>query len=1130
MQDNDIEALRAGISTLEGQRTQLGDMVADLALAPLRARLASLLRPAGVRHRQVTVLFADVVGSTAMADGLPAEDTLAVLNSAMQRMADLIQARQGRVLRFTGDGIKAAFGMDEVREDDAERAVRAGLAICQAGLEQAETVRRLHGVADFAVRVGVHTGDVALGAGVDADNTAMGVAVNVAARMEQSAPPGALRISQDTWQQVRGLFDVEPQPPLIVKGIAEPLTTYLVRAARERSVASVERGLQGLRTPMLGRDAELQRLLGAVARARETQQLQALTLLGDAGLGKSRLLREFTAALVAKGADCRVLTLRSQPDGLLRLFGLLRALLATQCGLSDTDSAEVARRKVVEGLSPWFDERGERVEGGEGGERGQRQAQLIGQLCGLDFADAPTVKGLDPRSLRDQAFAALCAYLQALAAQGALPVLLVEDLHWADDGSLDLLQHLLTHAAELPLVLCMTSRPALLARRPDWATPESTVQLSPLASEQGDALAQALLQRLDDVPTSLKALIVGRAEGNPYYMEELVRRLIDDGVIVAAGPRWTMQADRLDNLLLPTTLVGLLQARLDALPAGERQAARQASIIGHVFWDDALQALDTQAPQALPALQRAAFVKEHDTSDFEGTAERQFDHHLLHQVTYDTLLKAERKQGHGAAARWLAERTSGRGAEFLAMTGEHAERAGDTALAIDCFDTAANEAAKRFANVAATAWLRRAIALLGASDPMRRFDLLHRLEEIADVAGDRPAQDTLHADMAALLERDPDDALQARLLMRRALLAHRRGDRTAAGQHALQAIALAERCGPAKTACQAHVLLSFLDLSRLDHGGARAHADAALHWAGCMEPGAERDEVQNATRISSALVSIRQNRFDDARQTLQEASSQAEARGALAQQFGALSYWLEIESTLGRYDEVLALALRLQSLMRSMGSLQREAQVLLVLAEVSEAQGALHEAIRQYAQSLTLSRAAGDRNKEAIALFGLGRAHAELGDATVALQWHLQAQALYQQLGDGIDAMENQACIALCQVRLHRHGEALAAVNGLLEALQDPMAGLPAPATIGVRWVCHQALAGLDDTRAGPLLLQLHADVQARAAELTDAADRDRLIRAIAAWRGINAAHQQLRDAPRPSDGAARGGDRPGPV
>ena len=262
----------------------------------------------------------------------------------------------------------------------------------------------------------------ALGAGVEADNTAMGAAVNIAARMEQSAPPGALRISHDTWNHVRGLFEVEPQPPLQVKGLAAPMQPYLVHAALERHLFGVERGLQGLSTPTVGRQDELHRLLDAVARARETRQLQAITLVGDAGLGKGRLLRELLAALSAKPSGCQVLAVRSQPDGMLRLWGLLRSLLAVQFGVTDTDtdtdSADVARRNSIEALNPWFDERGE------------RHAQLIGQLSGLDFGASPNVRGLNPRSLRDQAFAALRGYLQMLAARsGELPVMVVEDLH-----------------------------------------------------------------------------------------------------------------------------------------------------------------------------------------------------------------------------------------------------------------------------------------------------------------------------------------------------------------------------------------------------------------------------------------------------------------------------------------------------------------------------------------------------------------------------------------------------------------------------------------------------------------------------------------------------------------------------
>ena len=1092
MNDIDIQACRAAIAALEGQRTTLGDAVVELATAPLRARLTGLLRPAGLQRRQVTVLFADVVGSTVMVQGLRAEDTLDVLSGALRRMGALVEAHQGRVLRFTGDGVKAAFGMDEAREDDAERAVRAGLAILEAGREQAEAARRLHEVPDFAVRVGVHTGDVALGAGVEADNTAMGAAVNIAARMEQHAPPGGLRISHDTWSQVRGLFELEAQPPLQVKGIAAPMQTYLVRAALERGAASVERGLQGLATPMVGRDAELQRLLDAVAQARQTRQLQALTLVGDAGLGKSRLLRELVAALDANPGECSVIKLRSQPDGLLRPWGLLRSLLAVQCGVADTDSADVARRKVVEGLSPWF------------AERGERQAQLLGQLSGLDFADSPTVKGLDPRSLRDQALMALRAYLQGLAARGSsLPVLIVEDLHWADDSSLDLLQHLLTHAAELPLALVMTARPPLLTRRPDWAPPDTLVPLSPLAAAHSNALAQALLQRMGAVPPRLAELIVGRAEGNPYYMEELVRRLIDDGVIAAGGPQWTVQLDRLDTLRLPTTLVGLLQARLDALPTADRQAARQASVIGHVFWDDALQALDASAPQALPALQRAAFVKARDSSDFEGTPERQFDHHLLHQVTYDTLLKAERKLGHALAARWLTERTQGRGAEFLAMTGEHAERAGEAALAIDCFDRAANEARQRSANTAAISWLRRALNLLGDSAPARRLDLLHRLQTICDTLGDRAAQDAALAEMAAIFERHPDDMRHARFLLAQALLADRRGDRAESERHAARAVETAERCGAAEMAAMAHGQMAYLHLARHDCPQARAHIEAGLPWAGKIDDEAARAKTEAILLTVSGQISLMLCRFDEARTALKAGLARGQVLGVAHLQLAALTNLAEVAACLGLWDQSVEWAEGLIAVAQACGDRRAVAMAQYALAQAATAADDHAAAIRCHEQVLPIARATGDRLMQALTLQRLGASHRGNGDLSAARQSHAQSQALFETLDEPIETGVNSACAALCEIGLGRPAAALAMVTSLLERLNSVLAPAPAHTTIMLRWNCQQVLDALGDARATPLLDQLHADVQARAAEMTDLADRDRLIQAIPTFRAI---------------------------
>ena len=426
------------------------------------------------------------------------------------------------------------------------------------------------------------------------------------------------------------------------------------------------RGVEGLRVALVGRDVELAGLRQAIAAATACGSLQAVTVVAAAGMGKSRLLREALGGDAAYGL--RLWRARAQPRDSLRPWGLLNRLVAAHCGITDGDSAKAVRARLLAALTP--------RSSAEAPADAERQAQLIGQLIGLDFSDAPGLRGLDARAVRDLALSAVLAWLGGLSRQAPptaegvgcgspaaqVLVLAIEDLHWTDEASLDLLQHLMTQGRHLQLALLMNSRPDLLERRPAWCDGETgtRIALAPLTTADSDALATALLQRLPVVPSALRELLTGRAEGNPYYMEELLRRLLDEGVIHQGSALWQVDAQRLTQLRLPTTLLGLLQARLDALPESERDSAQRASIVGHVFWDEALAQIDPAAPQALPGLQRRGWLQAHATSAFDGAAERQFDHHLLHQVTYETVLKAERRRGHAAVARWLAERTAGR--------------------------------------------------------------------------------------------------------------------------------------------------------------------------------------------------------------------------------------------------------------------------------------------------------------------------------------------------------------------------------------------------------------------------------------------------------------------------------------
>ncbi len=632
------EQIAAAITALDAQRELLGDAVVDTALAPLRHELAAMqaasTAAAGQQLKQVSVLFVDVVGSTAMGQSLDPETIHAVMDSALERFTAVVESHGGRVLQYTGDGMLAAFGTEAASEDDVEAAIRAGLGIVEQAAAHAPLVRRRHGVPDFNVRVGVHTGRVLLGGGVDAEGSIRGSTVNVAARMEQSAPPGRLRISHDSWRQVRGLFEFEAQPPIEVKGVAQPVNSWLVVRALPRAMRRGPRGIEGLATPMVGRDSELGLLHGRLQRAVATRRAHAVTVVGEAGVGKSRLLAEFERGLDALGV--RMLLGRAHPRSAVEPFGVLRDLLARWLAIGEADPADSARARLEAALAPLFPAEGE------------APVHLIGQLAGFDFSASPHVRELlgDDAKLRERAFAAAVLALRRLGEISPV-VLVFDDLHWTDDGSLDFLRQALTQLGDAPLLVLALTRQTLFERHPEWmrgVAQHGRIDLKPLDNAHSQELAEALLARIDGAPQALRTLIVEGAEGNPFYMEELVKMLIDDGVIAVDRERWRVVADRLQVARVPPTLTGVLQARLDALTPPERLALQQSAVVGHAFWDQALAAIDAAAPTLLPRLLQRELIVPRDAGD--GGGEYVFKHHLLHQVTYDSVLKGPKRDGH----------------------------------------------------------------------------------------------------------------------------------------------------------------------------------------------------------------------------------------------------------------------------------------------------------------------------------------------------------------------------------------------------------------------------------------------------------------------------------------------------
>jgi class 3 adenylate cyclase/tetratricopeptide (TPR) repeat protein len=644
------EQLAAAIAALEAQRALLGDVVVDTALAPLREKLAALRAPeiaaAAQQLKQVSVLFVDVVGSTAMGQQLDPETIHEVMDSALERFTAVVQAEGGRVLQYTGDGMLAAFGTEVAGEDDVEAAVRAGLAIIEQAKSHAPQVRREHGVPDFNVRVGVHTGRVLLGGGVDAEGSIRGATVNVAARMEQSAPPGRLRISHDSWRHVRGLFEFEEQPAISVKGVEQPMRSYLVASAVPRTQRGGPRGVDGVATRMVGRETELQLLRDGLQRAVAEHGARAITVVGEAGLGKSRLLAEFERSIDRQA--CWLLLGRAHPRSALQPFGLLRDMLYRQLQIGEGEDPAAARDKLVQALTPLF------------AEQGEAPMHLLGQLIGLDFTASPHVAELlgDEARFRAQAFEAGALYLRRLGDTRPVVVVVLDDLHWADAGSMEFMRFVLQRDGDVPLLSLTLTRQTMYEEHGDWMRGEprhTRLDLKPLDHACSGELAEALLRRIRGVPEALRALVIDGAEGNPFYMEELVKMLIDDGVIAVEAEGWRVVDHKLLQVHVPPTLTGVLQARLDALGADEHRAMQQAAIVGHVFWDQALAAIDPAALDCLPLLLQKQLLVQRDAETFADTREYAFKHHLLHQVTYDSVLKAPKRSGHArVGAFWSA--------------------------------------------------------------------------------------------------------------------------------------------------------------------------------------------------------------------------------------------------------------------------------------------------------------------------------------------------------------------------------------------------------------------------------------------------------------------------------------------
>jgi class 3 adenylate cyclase/tetratricopeptide (TPR) repeat protein len=634
----------------------------------------------GEERKIVTVLFADVVDSTATADERDPEDVRAALRPQVARMREELERFGGTFEKYIGDAVMAVFGAPVAHEDDPERAVRAALAIRDA----------LPGV-----RGAVHTGEAVVSlaaASGTGEGIATGDVVNTAFRIEEAAAGGTVLVGEPTYRATQTAISYGKRQLLQARGKAEPIAVY--EALRTRTELRPTYEGPSL-APLVGRKEELSLILDTLVRARRDRTVQLITLVGVPGIGKSRLVWELQRALEDESGLVIWRRGRCLPYGDGVTYWALGEMVKAQAGIMETDGATTVEAKLRRAVRDLVPDRAE-------------ADWVESHLRPLLALEAATGGG----GGRDEAFAAWRRFFEALAEPGPL-VLVVEDLHWADEGLLDFIDHLADWAVGWPIVLLCTARPEFHERRRGWgARPNAaTILLPPLSDAETGTLVGLLLHKTQ-VPPELQQALLVRAEGNPLYAEEFVRMLVERGLLYQNGGGWQLRAAQLP---VPESVQAIIAARLDGLASNEKAALRDASVVGRGFWPGAVVAvsgLDRQTvDDALRLLARKELVRRLGASAVADELQYSFHHALVRDVAYAQIPRAERARKHRLAAEWIEAlgrpedhsetiahhylraldyaRGSGQPTDDFAAGARAALRdAGDRALALNSFATA----------------------------------------------------------------------------------------------------------------------------------------------------------------------------------------------------------------------------------------------------------------------------------------------------------------------------------------------------------------------------------------------------------------------------------------------------------
>jgi class 3 adenylate cyclase/tetratricopeptide (TPR) repeat protein len=977
------------------------------------APLATAAAPREVR-KTVTVLFTDVTGSTSLGERNDPEAMRSVMERYFDRMRLVIESHGGTVEKFIGDAIMAVFGVPEVHEDDALRAVRAAAEMREALAALNVTLEGERGVI-IRVRTGVNTGPVVSGDPSAGQRLVTGDAVNVAARLEQAAAPDEILIGAETFRLVRGAVTVEEIEPVQAKGKSEPVAVYRLTGVTPGAGSLLRR----LDAPIVGRQHELSLLMQAFERCVRERACHLFTILGSAGVGKSRLVSEILGALEDQAT---VLRGRCLPYGDGITFWPLLEALPEAAGIRDDDSPAEAAEKIAT-LA-----RGE--------EHADRITTAISEL--LDFAEGTT-------TLEEQ-FWAVRRLLEHLARQVPL-VVEFDDVHWGEPKFLDLIEHIADWTRDAPILLVCVARQELLDRRPGWGGGKlnaTSLSLEPLTEKECDRLVAYLLGRAE-IAEDARDRITEAAEGNPLFVEEMLSMLIDEGKLVQDDGRWVAAID-LSSVAVPPTIQALLSARIDRLRPDERAVLECAAVAGKVFWRGAVLELSPQDQRSavdanLLTLVRKDLVR-HDRSTFAGEDAFRFRHLLIRDAAYQGIAKRVRAELHERFADWLIRMAGEREAEYEEIIAYHYEQAFQNLRDVGMKDErsasvgvaagtrlaeAGRRASARGDAHAAVTLIQRGIACLPLGHPAAVAAIPDMIGAYVDLGALDTADDAI-AEAKRIAAETHDEALRWQAEMAAATVGvwrARPGSTTQAADIAHQAIAVFERMDDDRGLAAAWSLLS--EATWLAQRASET-ADAIERALGYARASGERGSEELLLKRLTMTFVFGPMPWPEAVRRTEQMLREHPTQGMEAAHRALHGRALAAE---GRAEEARAEHAMARSILEDMGLLMWVGGFTQGQAAVERHAGNLEEAARVLRNGADILGSLGERAMRSTNIADLADLLAELGRYEEAERSAVEAR----ETGDELDNATQVAWrVAMANVLAYR-GEAATAEQLVREAL-----------------------------------------------------------------------------------------------